>query len=58
MSLAKNGAPKSPFLNTTLLVSENDAAADRRHPLDPDHSRTVRACAGGHAAVAVAMVAR
>src|SRR5262245_62324031 len=35
-----------------------NAAADRRHLLDLDHLRTDRACAGGRAAFAVAMVAR
>ena len=35
-----------------------NAAADRHHLLDLDHLRTDRACAGGRAAFAVAMVAR
>src|SRR5262245_23212815 len=35
-----------------------NAAADRHHLLDLDHLRTDRACAGGRAAFAVAVVSR
>jgi hypothetical protein len=38
--------------------TKNNAAAGRHHLLDLDHLRTDRACAGGRAASAVAVVAR